>query len=41
MKDYIKSFRRLFKSGYVEKTFFYEKLQESKISQEEYDYIIS
>lgn len=39
MKDYIKTFKRLFRSNKVSKDYFMQKLIEKKITQEEYDYI--
>ncbi len=40
MKSYVESFKRLYRSKRINKTFLDAKLNEKKITQEEYDYII-
>jgi len=40
MKSYVDSFKRLYRSKRINKTFLDTKLSEGKITQEEYDYIV-
>lgn len=41
MKDYIETFKRLYKSNKLSEDYFMQKLIENKINQEEYNYILS
>ena len=39
-KDYVETFKRLYDSEKVDKTFYDAKLADGKITKEEYDYIV-